>query len=512
MGGGGQPAPSNSTVTQTNLPKYAKPFYMDLMKRTKLESDNDYKAYEGERLAKMDPYITKGIGATQDLYNSGTPWLKQAMPWTQSAAGDFQALSNYKAGNISAYYNPTYNKVASTYNYRPDDVSTRYDPNDWRRVEAATMGSKNIDPTLDRLPEYQKLQFGLRPEEKVSTDQWSGSAYSQYKNPYAEEVIDSQRENMYRDYNRQNAQRALAAAKSGSFGGSREAVGRYLAEEGLNDRLRTFEADSRNENWRQAQAMFSTDQARALQAAQSNQDVASKYAMANQQTKSQYDITNSQRAQQYRLANQQAWMQSAAANQQAKMQAALANQQTDMTTNQFFADKNMQAQVANQQAGMQNAQFRQDKAMQARLANQQRDLETRQYKADLMLKVGTADQESKARAAGIRAQGAAGLLQSGEQAAALEAQRQAINSERIKQLMGAGAQRQAYQQSLLDLKYSDYINKRDWEKQQLQFYNSVLRGVPVGVNSNVTSYQPYNPLQALMGAGLGGLALSQMFR
>lgn len=511
MGGGG-PAPSNSTVTQTTLSKEAKPFYKDLMKRAKKESDTDYIPYEDERLAQMDPYVSKGIRDTQRLYDSGTPWLKQAMPWTKNAAGDFQDLSNYKANTISAYYNPTYKKVESTYNYRPDDVEVKYNRDNWTKVRAQLMGTKYIDASLDQLPQYQKLQFGLQPDEKVSTDQWSGSAYSQYKNPYAEEVIDSQRENMYRDYNRQNAQRALAAAKSGSFGGSREAVGRYLAEEGMNDRLRTFEADSRNENWRQAQAMFSTDQARALQAAQSNQDVSSKYAMANQQTKSQYDMANAQRAQQYRLANQQSFMTSAANNQQAAMQARLANQQTDLSAAHFFADKNMQAQMANQQSGMQNAQFRQDKAMQARLANQQRDLETRQYKADLMLKAGTADSESKARAAGIRAQGAAGLLQSGEQAAALEAQRQAINSERIKQLMGAGAQRQAYKQSLLDLKYSDFINQRDWKKQQLQFYNSAIRGVPVGVNSNVSSYQPYNPLQALMGAGIGGLALSQMFR
>ena len=38
MGGGGGGGPTESTVTQTNLPEYAEPYYRDLLARTGYES------------------------------------------------------------------------------------------------------------------------------------------------------------------------------------------------------------------------------------------------------------------------------------------------------------------------------------------------------------------------------------------------------------------------------------------------------------------------------------------
>ena len=373
MGGGGSAPPSNQTVTQTNLPTYAKPYFQDLMKRAKHESRENYKPYRQDRLAEFDPMMTQGIKATQKLYNSGTPWLDQAMPWTRQGANTYGNLADFRSDPIRTQYAQNFERV------RSDDVNT---------------------------------------------GQWNQAAAQQYMNPYLNEVVARQRENMYLDYDRQRAERNARAVKAGAFGGSRQAVGDYLAEEGFNRQLADMEAQQRYAAYQNAQEMYGTDQARRLQADQSNQE----------------------------------------------------------------------------------------KALQAALANQQRDLETRQYGADLSLKTQQADENARAEAAKIRAMAAQGLLTSGDQAAALEAQRQSINAERIKMLMAAGAQRQAYDQSLLDLHYSDYINQRDWEKQQLQFYSSILRGVPISVNSNVTQYQPYNPFQALMGAGLGGLALAQAFK
>lgn len=53
--GGGSKQPSSQTVTQTNLPAYAKPYFLNLLKRTEAESYRPYQTYGGERIAGFTP-------------------------------------------------------------------------------------------------------------------------------------------------------------------------------------------------------------------------------------------------------------------------------------------------------------------------------------------------------------------------------------------------------------------------------------------------------------------------
>ena len=50
-GGGGQAAPTDQTVTQTNLPAYAQPYFERLMRRAEAESLQPTETYGGQRLA-----------------------------------------------------------------------------------------------------------------------------------------------------------------------------------------------------------------------------------------------------------------------------------------------------------------------------------------------------------------------------------------------------------------------------------------------------------------------------
>ena len=50
-GGGGMPAQTSSTVTQTNLPAYAEPYVTDIMERAQAQSYRPYTPYEGQRIA-----------------------------------------------------------------------------------------------------------------------------------------------------------------------------------------------------------------------------------------------------------------------------------------------------------------------------------------------------------------------------------------------------------------------------------------------------------------------------
>lgn len=70
---------------------------------------------------------------------------------------------------------------------------------------------------------------------------------------------------------------------------------------------------------------------------------------------------------------------------------------------------------------------------------------------------------------------------------------------------------QQHQQAGLDIGFSDFINQRDYERQQLNFLSGILRGVPVTAQSEVTSYQPGpNPYSGLIGAGITALGASKL--
>jgi len=58
MGGGGKsppPAPTNQTVTQVNVPEYARPYFEDILRRGQAEANRGYEAYGGPRLAGFTP-------------------------------------------------------------------------------------------------------------------------------------------------------------------------------------------------------------------------------------------------------------------------------------------------------------------------------------------------------------------------------------------------------------------------------------------------------------------------
>jgi hypothetical protein len=54
-GGGAPPPPQSQTVTQTNLPEYARPYFENIMERAQAESYRPYTPYESERIAGFTP-------------------------------------------------------------------------------------------------------------------------------------------------------------------------------------------------------------------------------------------------------------------------------------------------------------------------------------------------------------------------------------------------------------------------------------------------------------------------
>lgn len=79
-----------------------------------------------------------------------------------------------------------------------------------------------------------------------------------------------------------------------------------------------------------------------------------------------------------------------------------------------------------------------------------------------------------------------------------------------KQLLGIGQDYQNMAQNKLDMRYDNFVNARDYPRQNLQFMAGLLRGVPINTNSSVQNSQYQSPFSSLLGTGITGYALSQL--
>lgn len=88
----------------------------------------------------------------------------------------------------------------------------------------------------------------------------------------------------------------------------------------------------------------------------------------------------------------------------------------------------------------------------------------------------------------------------GQQAAAAQAQQ------------AAGATQQAQSQDILNKRYEDFMQQQTFPQSQLQFYSSLLRGVPVSPNQTMYQYQaPATAANQIASLGLGAYGTSKLF-
>ena len=88
----------------------------------------------------------------------------------------------------------------------------------------------------------------------------------------------------------------------------------------------------------------------------------------------------------------------------------------------------------------------------------------------------------------------------------LATSQQTLDQARLQLQNAVGAEQKAQAQALLDQAYNDFVNARDYERQQIAFYNSVMRGIPVTAQQEVISSAPgANPISQIAGLGLAGL-------
>lgn len=207
MGKGSKQAPTQQTVTQTNIPKEFMPYFDRLMGRVEEQSLQPYEGYGGPRLAASEDFAD--IGASRDMTRGIAGTGITGLPLAQAAA----------AGNI---------------------------------LEARRLGEYGPG-------QFTEFDFG-------PARQFTGEEVGQYMSPYMENVLDVQKASAIEDFDRLRGSRNARAVQAGAFGGSRQGVQEALAEEALMKQMGQIDATGRQAAFEQAAQMFGTD--RAAQMAQ----------------------------------------------------------------------------------------------------------------------------------------------------------------------------------------------------------------------------------------------------
>lgn len=105
-------------------------------------------------------------------------------------------------------------------------------------------------------------------------------------------------------------------------------------------------------------------------------------------------------------------------------------------------------------------------------------------------------------------------LSRGQAQAGLGQLMQQMGQSDVSNLLNIGNMQNAQTQAGMDMAYQDFLNQRDYDRQNLNWMSGILRGVPVSANSNVTGYQyqaPPNQMSQVAGLGLGAAGLAKMF-
>ena len=248
-GGGGGPQTTESTVTQTNLPEYAEPYFTRLMQRAEAESNQPYRTYTGQRLAELSPAAQRVLGRQTALGLSTGP---QEGRDASQIARDVAAQTPTTAGQ----------QLTS---YRPEAIDVNY--------------------------QVERFQ-GQRPAERYDAQRFDSGIAEMYMNPFQRLVTDIEKREARRSSDIAGEQIESRAAQSGGLGGYREAILQAERERNLGQQLGDIEARGQRDAFTQAQQQFERDRAARFGAAQ--------FAEQQRQALEQMGLTADQFAEQQR--------------------------------------------------------------------------------------------------------------------------------------------------------------------------------------------------------------------
>jgi hypothetical protein len=238
--GGGTPAPTQSTAYQTNVPEYAKPYVQNMLGATQDQLFNTSTNAEGNKeITGFKPYQAYSSNPA-DYYAGFSPMQQQA----QSSAANLQTPEQYGAA-----------------------------------TGAAGLGT------------MQALGAG-RNFQNMATNP---NAVGAYMNPYIQNALQPQLEEMQRQYGITGAQQAGQATQQGAFGGSRDAIMAAENERNKNMAMNQAIGQGYNTAFNNAQSQMNTGAQLGLQGAQAGIQGAGQLAgIGGQQLAAQQGIIGTQ--------------------------------------------------------------------------------------------------------------------------------------------------------------------------------------------------------------------------
>ena len=242
MGKGGS-APSKTTSTQTtsNIPEYAKPYFTDILNRTKALSSQEYVPYEAERIAGFTP-------EQQAL---------QQQTLAMQAPSQFGAATNMAqaAGQASM-------------------TAGQYTPGQFY--------AQTVTP--------EQLQyFQMAGPEAFGQEQ-----AQQYMSPYFQNVLDVQKQRAIEDAQKAQLMQNLGAAREGTYGGARQLLAGTQRERALAQQLGDIQAAGLQSAYENAQQQFERDRAARIGAQRANLEAALGVQQLGAQTGLQAALANQQ--------------------------------------------------------------------------------------------------------------------------------------------------------------------------------------------------------------------------
>ena len=336
-GGSSSPPPQPTQVSQLTIPEYAKPYMEKLLGQTEALTGQPLPVYSGER----------------------------------RAAPSREQLNLYKS--VSEMQTPTgfgtAQKMAQTGGERALQIS-QYAPTQFQMERVGTQPLQQYQMTA--------AQTGFRPDIQPA-EQFTAETAQQYMSPYMQQVVDVQKRKAIEDAQQAQLGQNLAAARQGTYGGSRQAILQAQREKALGENLSDIQFRGQQAAFEQAQQQFERDRAAKMQTQALSVDVGLKTALANLDADSQSRVQN--------LAAQ---LQTQGLSADQALRSALANQQQ-------FADVQKMAEQSRQfgtEAGLRGVdQYMQAGALTGELAG--REAQTNLALAQLQSQIASLEQQGR---------------------------------------------------------------------------------------------------------------------
>ena len=535
----GTPPVQEMTTTTSNLPDYAEPYFRQGLERSIYESARPYEAFPGQRLEDFSSQERKAMEGMEGMAEAGSP--QQFLDASNIArnigyqgygrgadiAGQFQPQPIYSQFNPQAiqsqYQGPNIDPGYGAGDISQDYRAGQFDPGYIAGDISQDYEASQRESGYTGQPGYGIQQFGPGFTPGTVSDP---EIIERYTNPYQQLVTDVEKREAARQSNIMGSQIGQQAAQTGGMGGYREAIMQSERERNLGQQLGDIQTRGSQAGFQQAQQAFEADRAARLQAGQLGLQVggAREQALqAGERFGQQQFMTNEQLRQQQQQAELGAYQAGEGARQQVGAMGMTAQQAEDSARRaQQQAELSVyQAQEqARQQAGSMgmSAQEIEDRgrqaADQARLGAERFNVEAQRQADEARLGADRFNIEAQRQRSelGLRGLGAdqAGTNQRLEAARMLGGfgkQQQQMDYERLRNLQASGEiQRQLNQQGLT-MGYQDFLRQQAFPREQLGFFNQMLRGLPITPGSTTASYGGPSSTERMLGAGISGVGL-----